>query len=134
MQQVDLANSFNARRWFALFMLAHLIGWTLAPLLVRFNLPLDSIEGTLWGHQLEWGYDKNPFLNAWLTAFATFLDGQSGWMIYLFSQLSVVISFWAIWQLAKQIVTPAYALIAVMILEGVQYYHFHAIDFNDNTL
>ncbi len=126
--------SFRADRWLYLFIFAHLLFWTVVPVLIRYNLPLDSIEGTLWGHQLEWGYDKNPFLNAWLTALATYLDGQSGWMVYLFSQLSVVICFWAIWQLAKQMVAPVYALIAVMILEGVQYYHFHAIDFNDNTL
>lgn len=102
--------------------------------MVRYNLPLDSIEGTLWGHQLQWGYDKNPFLNGWLTALAVFLGGGSGWMIYLFSQICVVSCFWAVWQLAKKMLTPVYALIAVMLLEAIQYYNFHSIDFNDNTL
>lgn len=117
-----------------IFILSHLICWTLAPILIRYNLPLDSIEGSLWGHQLEWGYDKNPFLNGWLTALAIYLGGTSGWMVYLFSQISVAICFFAVWQIAKQILSPAYALLAIMLLEGVQYYHFHAIDFNDNTL
>lgn len=124
----------HINRWASVFILVHLLCWTLAPILVRYNLPLDSIEGTLWGHQLELGYDKNPFMNAWLTALAVYLGGASGWMIYLFSQLSVAICFWCVWQLAKNMLSPAYALIAVMILEGIQYYHFHAIDFNDNTL
>jgi len=126
--------SFRDSRWFYLFICVHLILWTLVPVLVRYNLPLDSIEGSIWGHQLEWGYDKNPFLNGWLTALAAYLGGQSGWMIYFFSQISVVICFWATWKLAKNMLPPLYALVAVMMLEGIQYYNFHAIDFNDNTL
>lgn len=126
--------SLNINRWLYLFIAAHLFFWSFVPFLVRDNLPLDSIEGTIWGHQLQWGYDKNPFLNGWLTALATFLGGHSGWLIYFFSQLSVVLCFWAVWQLAKKIVTPIYALVAVMLLELIQYYNFHAIDFNDNTL
>lgn len=134
MQQVDLVKSFPAQRWITIFILTHLVLWTLVPILVRYNLPLDAIEGTLWGHQLELGYDKNPFLNAWLTALAVQAGGASGWMIYFFSQLSVAICFLAVWLLAKEIVPPTLALVAVMLLEGIQYYTFHAIDFNDNTL
>lgn len=121
-------------RFFYLFIGLHLVLWSLLPALIRFNLPMDSIEGTIWGQHLAWGYDKNPFLNGWLTALATYLDGQSGWMIYWFSQISVVICFWTIWQLAKQMLPAVGALISVMILESVQYYNFHAIDFNDNNL
>lgn len=127
-------HSIHAGRWLTVFLVLHLLAWTLTPALVRYNLPLDAIEGTIWGHQLEWGYDKNPFMNGWLTALAIYLDGQSGWMVYLFSQLSVIICLWTVWQLAKNMLPPLYALVSVLILEGVQYYNFHAIDFNDNTL
>src|SRR5579885_165483 len=129
-----LIKEFRTERWLLVFVFAHLILWTMVPAVVRYNLPLDSIEGTIWGHQLEWGYDKNPFLNGWLTAFATYLGGQSGWMVYLFSQLCVITCFWAVWRLASCMLPPLYALFSVMILEGIQYYNFHAIDFNDNTL
>lgn len=125
---------FRATRWFYLFICAHVLCWTLIPILVRYNLPLDAIEGSIWGHQLEWGYDKNPFLNGWLTAFALYLGGSSGWMIYLFSQLSVAICFWCVWQLGRNILPEVYALISVLLLECIQYFNFHAIDFNDNTL
>lgn len=116
------------------FMLAHLVCWTAAPALIRYNLPMDAIEGATWGHELQLGYDKNPFLNGWLTAFAISLNGYQDWLIYLFSQLSVVTAFLAIWLLAKKIVSPILALLSVLMLEGVQYFNFHAIDFNDNTL
>jgi len=125
---------FHTERWLMLFLATHLILWTLIPFLIRHNLPLDAIEGTIWGHQLEWGYDKNPYLNGWLTALATLFDKQSGLMIYLFSQLSVITCFLAIWQLAKKMLTKNDALIAVLLLENIQYFNFHAIDFNDNTL
>src|SRR5665213_3080592 len=88
-----------ASRWFFLFLVTHYLVWTLVPIVVRYNLPLDAIEGTIWAHQLEWSYDKNPFLNGWLTALAIRLDGHSGWMIYHFCQLSVIACFWSVWQI-----------------------------------
>src|SRR5579864_8153570 len=124
MQRIDSIKS--------LFIIFHLIVWTFAPILVRYNLPLDAIEGSLWGHQLEWGYDKNPFMNGWLTALAIKLGGD--WGIYLFSQLSIALCFWAIFCLSRKMLPPLYALLSVLILESIQYYNLHAIDFNDNTL
>ena len=55
-------------------------------------------------------------------------------MIYLFSQLSVALCFYASLAIGKKIMPPLYALLGVLFLEGIQYYHLHAIDFNDNTL
>lgn len=132
-------NSFNTRtinttKWFWLFAGVHLFFWTLLPALIRYNLPMDAIEGAAWGHQLALGYDKNPWMNAWLTELAIKLGGQSGWMTYLFGQISVVLCFWAVWQLAKKIVAPVYALIAVFLLELISSFNLDAIDFNDNVL
>lgn len=134
MHTTQAFGSKTAERWFYLFVVIHFLAWTIVPALTRINLPLDSIEGILWGHQLEWGYDKNPFLNGWLSALAVFLDGQSGILVYAFSQLSVIACVWAVWRLAKNILHPTNALLAVMLLEGIQYFNLHAIDFNDNTL
>ncbi len=130
----DVTTNKSLNRWFYFFVFIHVLTWTLVPFLVRYTLPMDAMEGTIWGQQFQWGYDKNPFLNGWLTALAVNLGGQSGWVVYLFSQLSVAICFWAVWQLGKKILPPLYALLAVLLLEGVQYYNLHAIDFNDNTL
>lgn len=134
MQNQQTIKPLRTEFWFLLFLGIHLIAWTVVPALVRTNLPLDSIEGATWGHQLQWGYDKNPFMNGWLTALAVHLDGYGGWMTYLFSQLSVAACLFCVWQLGKKMVAPAYALCAVLLLEAIQYFNFHAIDFNDNTL
>jgi 4-amino-4-deoxy-L-arabinose transferase-like glycosyltransferase len=120
--------------WLFAFIFIHITAWTLVPSWVRFTLPMDSIEGAIWGQQLEWGYDKNPFMNGWLTRLAIKIGEHSDWVIYLFSQLSVAVCFWAVWQLSKKMLPPLYALVSVLLLEGSQYYSFHAIDFNDNTL
>lgn len=126
--------SFQATRWLTIFIFLHIFFWTLIPSWVRYTLPMDAMEGTTWGHQLVLGYDKNPFLNAWLTRLALYLGSGSVWVIYLFSQLSVAACFWAVWKLGKKFLPPIYALIGVMLLESMQYYNLHAIDFNDNTL
>ncbi len=130
----SLLKNIATKRWLIAFILLHVAAWTLAPTLIRFTLPMDAMEGAIWGKQLAWGYDKNPFMNGWLTTLALKIDGHTGWGIYLFSQLAVAICFWATWQLGKKILPPVYALLAVLLLEGMQYYNFHAIDFNDNTL
>ncbi len=122
------------QQWIALFIFTHIYVWTLTPFFIRYTLPMDAIEGFIWGHQFEWGYDKNPFLNGWLTGIAAHLSGYSDWLIYFCSQLSVGICFWAVWKLARQMISPMYAVISVLLLESIQYYNLHAIDFNDNTL
>lgn len=133
MSQVSTAE-FTLERWLYLFFGVHLISWTLAPILLRYNLPLDAIESTIWGHQLEWGYDKNPYLIGWISALAVYLDHYSGWLLYFFSQVCVVTCLWTTWKLAKYFLPSVYALMSVMILESIQYFNFHAIDFSDNTL
>src|SRR5436309_235299 len=104
----------NLRPWVYSFILLHIIVWTLTPALVRLCLPMDALEGTTWGQQLEWGYDKNPFMNAWLTALAVKISQPADWAIYLFSQISVGLCFWSIWSLGKKIISPFYVFIAIL--------------------
>lgn len=129
-----MQKNINTSRWFYIFASVHLFFWTLLPTLLRYTLPLDAMEGTTWGRQLAWGYDKDPFLNAWLTEFAVKFGGKSGWMVYFLGQLSVVICFWAIWQLGKKFLSPIHALLAVFLLECISSYNIDAIDFDDNVL
>jgi 4-amino-4-deoxy-L-arabinose transferase-like glycosyltransferase len=122
------------QRFVYAFIFLHVLLWTLVPALVRLNLPLDAMEGTTWGRQLEWGYDKNPFLNGWLTELAVTLGGKSGWMVYLFGQLSVALCLWAVWKIGKKILPPVYAFLAILLLETNPGFNVSAINFNDNTL
>jgi 4-amino-4-deoxy-L-arabinose transferase-like glycosyltransferase len=120
--------------WFWIISLFHVVIWTLLPTLIRYALPMDANEGYMWGTYLDFGYDRDPWLNAWLTRFAVDIGGRSGWLVYGLSQLSVVLAFWSVWVLGRRFLEPVYAFMAVFLLEGIQYYHLAAIDFNDNVL
>src|SRR5476649_291851 len=101
---------------------------------MRYALPHDTIEGAMWGQHLEWGYDKNPWMNAWLTRLGWELGGTSGIGIYFISSIFVGISFWAVWKLAQKMVNPTQALLSVLILEGCIDYTLVPQGFNDNVI
>jgi len=103
------------------------------PTFVRYALPHDTIELAVWGRHLQWGYDKNPYLNGWLGWLAS-LFGTSGIGFYLLAQVFVVMAFWSIWRLGKEIFNPVYALIAVMMMEGCIYFTLDPSRFNDNCM
>ena len=50
----------NINNIFVIFVLLHLIIWTLVPTLTNQNLPLDTIEALAWGSNLDWGFNKHP--------------------------------------------------------------------------
>lgn len=104
------------------------------PVLLSYALPHDTIEGYVWGQHLAWGYDKNPWMNAWLTRLGWELGGSSTFGIYFLTSLFVGLAFWSIWELGKQMLEPVYALIAVLLLEGCINYTLVPQGFNDNSI
>ena len=54
----------NTISLFYIFLIVHLIIWTLIPALTNNNLPLDTIEALAWGSNLDWGYNKHPPMSA----------------------------------------------------------------------
>jgi hypothetical protein len=112
----------------------HFIFWLIAPTLLYHNPPTDSLEGIAWGNLWLWGYEKHPFLAPWLTALATNITGVVGWPIYLLSQVSILVCFWATWRLANKILSPWHALISVVLLEGINYYNLQSTIFDPNIL
>jgi hypothetical protein len=84
---------------FYLFCFFYALAWTLGPTFFRTLLPVDALEGYVWGQHFQWGYDKNPWLNAVLTHFAVEVGGYSGWLVYGMSQLFVFMAFWSVWRL-----------------------------------
>jgi 4-amino-4-deoxy-L-arabinose transferase-like glycosyltransferase len=124
----------NPKTWFYAIASFHVTLWTLMPALLRSGLPMDALEGYIWGQQLELGYDRNPWLNAWLTRLAMEFSAPSGWLTYFLSQCCVILAFWSVWQFGKRWLTAWHAIIAILLLETLQYYSLAAIDFNDNVL
>jgi len=123
-------------RRFRLFLAAHVVVWTLVPLLTHPNPPLDVLECAAWGQTPELGYFKHPPLPAWLTDAACrlgrALTGSGAWPIYLLSQLFMALTFLAVWRLARRLLSAPLALLAVVALELSPWYTLTTGEFNHN--
>ena len=124
----------NINNIFLIFILSHLIIWTLVPTLTNYNLPLDTIETLAWGSNLEWGFNKHPPASAFFSEifFQTF--GSQDWAYYLLSQLFVCIAFIYVFKLANEIFNNSLlSLISVLLLESIYFYNFTSPEFNVNV-
>ncbi len=52
--------------------------WSLLPLAVLDNAFIDVLENIVWGGHFQFGYDKNPYLGAWIGALAAGISGGGG--------------------------------------------------------
>ena len=79
--------------------------WALFPSLCIGNVSVDVAENVAWGHNFDWGYDKNPYFGAWFT-FAVFKlvpDSIAEYVFYWISQLAVVIGLFSVHLIARNI-------------------------------
>jgi len=121
-------------RLFYYFLLTHLMIWTLVPSITNHNLPLDTIEALAWGSNLDWGFNKHPPLSALAVKIFYQIFGSQDWVYYLLSQLFVIIAFYYVFKLSKEILnTEKHALLSVLLLEGIYFYNFTTPEFNVNV-
>ena len=124
----------NTNNFFYVFIITHLIIWTLAPTLTNKNLPLDTIEALAWGSNLEWGVNKHPPMSAFFPEIFFKIFGSQDWAYYLLSQIFVVISFYYVFKFSKEIFkNDLLSLISVLILESIYFYNFTTPEFNVNV-
>ncbi len=127
-------NSKNINNIFYIFVTAHLIFWTLIPSLTNHNLPLDTIEALAWGSNLDWGFNKHPPLSAFFPEVFYQIFGSQDWAYYLLSQIFVVISFYYVFKLSKEILNNnLLGLISVLLIETIYFYNFTSPEFNVNV-
>ena len=123
-------------RRFRLFLAVHVVVWTLVPLFTHPNPPLDVLECAAWGQSPALGYFKHPPLPAWLTDAACrlgrALTGSGAWPVYLLSQGFMALTFLAVWRLARRLLAPPLALLAVVALELSPWYTLATGEFNHN--
>ena len=118
---------------FYIFLLSHLIIWTVAPTLSNVNLPLDTIEALAWGSNLSWGYSKHPPVSAFIVELVYSFFGNQDWAYYLLSQIFVVTAFIYVWKFSNLIFRKKiYSLCSVFLLEGIYFYNFTSPEFNVN--
>lgn len=123
-----------AKKYFFLFALLHFLLWTIIPTLVSPHAPLDVIEGYAWGQEWLIGTHKHPPMQAWLLHIGAQITGHAGFTHFLLSQIAIIITFWAVWDIGRRIASPAIALASVLLLETIAYYNFLSTEFNPNIL
>ncbi len=127
-------NNKNIDNIFYIFVITHLIFWTLVPSLTNQNLPLDTIEKLAWGNNLAWGFSKHPPMSPFFAELFFKIFGPQDWAYYLLSQIFVIISFYYIFKFSKDIFkNKLFALISVLLIESVYFYNFTTPEFNVNV-
>jgi len=126
-------NSRNINNIFYIFVTGHLLFWTLVPSLTNYNLPLDIIEALAWGSNLDWGFNKHPPMSAFFPEIFFQIFGPQDWAYYLLSQIFVIISFYFVFKLSKEILNNnLLSLISVLLIESIYFYNFTTPEFNVN--
>jgi len=126
-----LINKRNINNLFYIFVLVHLITWTIVPTLTNNNLPLDTIEALAWGSDLAWGFNKHPPASAFFVEIIYQIFGSQDWAYYFLSQLFVIISLFVVWKLSEDFFKDKfYSLISVLLLEGIYFYNYTTPEFN----
>ena len=127
-------NNRNINNIFYIFVTAHLIFWTLVPSITNQNLPLDTIEALAWGSNLDWGFNKHPPMSAFFPEILFQIFGSQDWAYYLLSQIFVLISFYYVFKLSKEIFdNNLFGLISVLLIEAIYFYNFTTPEFNVNV-
>ena len=127
-------NKNNINNLFYIFIISHLIVWTIVPSLTNNNLPLDIIEALAWGSNLDWGFIKHPPVSAFFPEIFYQIFGAQDWAYYLLSQIFVVIAFIVVFKFAEELFkNKTLSLISVLLLEGIYFYSFTSPEFNVNV-
>lgn len=119
-------------RTFAAFLVLHFAVWTILPALLYPNLRLDLIEALIYGREWQLGYDKLPPLPWWLAEIVWRIS-QRDIALYALAQLFVVASFAIVYALARKFMPAVPALVAVLFLDGLHFFHEASAQFNHNV-
>ena len=94
---------YNIPNLFNLFLLFHIIIWTIVTNLTNQDLPLDAIEALAWGSNLDWGFNKHPPASAFFSEIFFQIFGPLDWSYYLMSQIFVATAFYYVFKFAQEI-------------------------------
>lgn len=113
---------------------AQIVLWTLAPLLAHQAPPLDVVEMYVWGREWVLATFKHPNLPGLMLEPIRALTGQAGWPAFVLSQLCIATTFWAVYQLGRELMDAPRALAGTLLLTGVYFFTWVTPEFNHNVL
>ena len=109
--------------------LAQALLWLLIPSLFYAGPPGDLPNVLAVGHEFQLGTYLGPPLAFWLAEIAFDLTGHSLFGVYLLSQACVVVTYWAVFALARSIIGAQHAALAVLLMVGVAAFTVPTPDF-----
>src|SRR2546430_8885558 len=118
---------------FAVFLALHVVVWTALPTILYANLPLDLIEALTYGREWQLGYDKLPPLPWWLIEAVYRVIGIDA-AYYVVAQVAVIAAFAVVWMTALPLAGARGALVSILIVDGLHYFHYTAAKFNHDVI
>src|SRR5262249_29656206 len=109
--------------------LAQALLWLLIPSLFYAGPPGDLPNVLAVGHEFQLGTYLGPPLAFCLAEIAFDLTGHSLIGVYLLSQACVVVTYWAVFALARSIIGAQHAALAVLLMVGVAAFTVPTQDF-----
>ena len=106
--------------WLAALVQAFL--WTLVPALFYGAPPGNLATAIAIGHEFPLGTYLGPPLAFWLAEVVYILSGHHLFGVYLLSQICVVVTYWAVFELGRATVGAQQAALAVLLMAGMSAY------------
>ena len=117
----------------SIFLIAHFMIWSILPIILRPNLPMDSSEALVWGFIGEWGTNKHPPVSGFFANLIYEVTSHPA-SLYVLSQIFIVCGLIYIYKFARLFLSENKSLIATFILEGVAYYNMVTPEYNVNII
>ena len=127
-------DSASFDRIFFCFAISWFFFWSILPLISLNNEFIDGLENIVWGSHFQFGYDKNPYLGAWIGHAGWLLTGKSLWINSVLSQVFVFTGFCSVYALAKKMLSPSLALLSVLSLAAINFYGMKSVEFCDDIM
>src|SRR5947209_3147475 len=108
--------------------------WILVPTLFYAAPPGELPQVLAIGREFPLGTDRGPPLAFWLAEIAFRLTGRSAFGLYALSQACIVVTYWAVFALGRDIVGPRHAALAVLLMVGITAFTVPTPDFGPAIL
>jgi len=122
------------RLMFWLAALTQAVLWLLVPSVFYSAPPGDVANVLAIGHDMSFGSTLGHPLAYWLADIALQITGGHMIGVYLLSQVCIVVTYWAVFQLGRAIVGDRHSVLAVLLMAGISVFTVVSPDFGPDIL
>ena len=108
--------------------------WLLVPTLFYSAPPGDLANTLAIGHEMSFASTQGSPLAYWLADIALRITGGHMVGVYLLSQICIVVTYWAIFQLGRALIGDRQAVLAIMLMVGISVFSVSSPDFGPDIL